>query len=152
MEKELILDKTYNKASFAIKGFASFYQLVDLQNDLITEGALTFDQVPKMLLEHDQSKSIGYWTSIQSTKTGLYVEGIIEDSNAGKEAIDKIRNSKAWGLSIGYICYQHQMHGQVRVIEAASVLEISLVENPANPKANIKHMTISRELNTLQST
>jgi HK97 family phage prohead protease len=75
-----------------------------------------------MLLEHCRDKPLGFWTKYQSDDHGLWVEGILN------EFIDQ---KKSVGLSVGFIPQTCIRKNGVLTIQKATLIEVSLVRNPA---------------------
>src|SRR5579872_5731951 len=66
-----------------LKGYASFFHVVDQQQDQVAPGAFKktlrawrlVGKMPKMLWQHNPLQPIGVWTHLHEDKEGLYVEG-----------------------------------------------------------------------------
>jgi HK97 family phage prohead protease len=66
-----------------IAGYASCFEKIDQQRDIITKGAFTktlrawnlSGKKPKMLWQHRSHQPIGVWTHLRQDDYGLYVEG-----------------------------------------------------------------------------
>ncbi len=137
-----------------IKGMASTFGNVDLTGDRIDFGAfaksiqahkLRHDRPIRMLLGHDRmAGAIGGFPidKVREQKQGLKVEGHINLSvQRGAEAFSLAQQGVLTDLSIGFFATETESEirgGQeIRVIKEIDLREISIVDEPANPKATI---------------
>lgn len=111
----------------------------DTLGDLITKGA--FGTIPAdlpMLFGHDPADLIGSWTETTETNEGLVTKGKLHmDQPRARAVLSMIKNKLITGLSIGYRTKNASRQGRNRVISALDLAEISVVRNPAHPKARI---------------
>lgn len=132
------------------EGYASVFNLVDQQGDMILPGAfektLTKNQQQnnlKMLWQHDVKKPIGVWEHIIEDGYGLFVKGrLLMDLKLGKEAYTLLKAGVIDGLSIGYTPSQSHFDGEknAKCLSEIDLFEISLVTFAANPKAKITNV------------
>jgi HK97 family phage prohead protease len=126
-------------------GYASVYNVRDLQDDIVANGA--FDNALKekqnfpMLWQHDPHEPIGI-LSCRSDEKGLAVEGqlCLEVAKAREAyALLKMRPSPLQGMSIGYNVRENgaKWDHDVRVLHDLDLWEASLVTFPANPAATV---------------
>ncbi len=126
-------------------GYASVFDIVDSQRDVIEKGAFAdtlTDRVPhiKLLWQHSFAEPIGYFTAMFEDARGLYVEGqLLLDVARAKEALSLLKNGVVKGLSIGYSPTRYRMDPDtgVRHIMAVTLWEVSLVTFPANEAAQV---------------
>jgi HK97 family phage prohead protease len=125
---------------------------IDRQGDVVQPDA--FDETLRqfasrgaripLLWQHDQTQPIGAIVSAVALPEGLSVEGQIAlESERGREAY-ALAKTGGLSLSIGCSVTRHRYDGDVRVIEAIDLHEISVVSVPANPGAvitNVKSLT-----------
>jgi HK97 family phage prohead protease len=108
--------------------------------DIITKGAfsLAVTDLP-MLLAHDPEQPIGLWDEVKETSEGLQVKGhlFINESKRAKSVRGLIQGGLITGLSIGFKTKASTKQGANRVISALDLHEISVVRNPAHPRARI---------------
>jgi HK97 family phage prohead protease len=131
------------KGKFA--GYASVFDVLDSQNDIIMRGAFTQTLKGrvhdiKMLWQHQQDEPIGVFERIFEDKRGLYVEGkLLLDVARAKEAYSLLKEGALGGLSIGYSPVKYQLNEKtgVRLLSQVELWEISLVTFPANAAAKI---------------
>ncbi len=134
------------EADGSFKGYASVFNNVDLQQELVMPGAFNrslkkwqlSQQLPKMLWQHDPKIPIGLWKSIREDEHGLFVEGkLLLEIRQGQEAYTLLKAGVVEGLSIGYDIIKAQRHSKHRVLEEIELHEISLVTFAANPAAKV---------------
>ncbi len=126
-------------------GYASVFDVVDSQKDIILRGAFAETLKGrvgdiKMLWQHQQDEPIGIFERMFEDKNGLYVEGkLLLDVARAKEAYALLKEGAIGGLSIGYspIKYRRDERTGVRLLSAVELWEISLVTFPANEAAKI---------------
>ena len=81
---------------------------------------------------------MGKWTLIQEDEKGLYVEGELTPGHSvANDAAALLRHKAIDGLSIGYYVREEEMDGPVRVLKEIELIEISVVEEPADLQARI---------------
>lgn len=133
--------KSVTTKNTLISGYASVFDFVDHQNDLVEKGAFenVLAQKTKLLWQHDYSKPIGTIKRIFEDNYGLKVEAEINnDVHYGKEAASLIKQKAIEGLSVGFHLEEFNFNDKgVRIIKKAKLLEVSIVTFPANSKAGI---------------
>jgi HK97 family phage prohead protease len=111
----------------------------DSVGDLITKGA--FGTIPTdlpMLFGHDPADLIGTWTETTETTDGLVTKGKLHmDQPRARAVLSMIKSKLIDGLSIGFRTKAATKQGRNRVISSLDLAEISVVRNPAHPKARI---------------
>jgi HK97 family phage prohead protease len=135
--------------SFA--GYASVFNKVDLQSEIVAPGAFTRSlaqwarqsQTPAMLWMHDPTQPIGIWLSLREDASGLRVEGRLAlRTQKGAEAHELLRMGALTGLSIGYRVISSRIDAKrkVRVLTDVDLFEVSLVTFPANEAARVSEV------------
>lgn len=126
-------------------GYASVFDVVDRQKDIILRGAFQdtlagrAGQI-KLLWQHQFEEPIGVFDRIVEDEHGLYVEGrLLLDIQRAREAYSLLRAGAIEGLSIGYspVRYSIDPETGVRLIARVELWEISLVTFPANAQAGV---------------
>lgn len=126
-------------------GYASVFNIVDSQRDIMLRGAFSktllsrLDNV-KLLWQHQQDEPIGVFDAIFEDERGLYVEGrLLLDVQRARESYTLLKAGALKGLSIGYspVRYHIDADTGVRKLAEVELWEISLVTFPANTAANI---------------
>ena len=125
-------------------GYASVFNVVDSQNDIIASGAfknsLGKKDSIKLLWQHKMDEPIGVFENIYEDSHGLFVKGrLLLDVKRAREAYSLLKSGAINGMSIGYsVVSAHVGEGDgVRVIEDLDLFEVSLVTFPANENATI---------------
>ncbi|MCA6124558.1 HK97 family phage prohead protease [Bradyrhizobium sp. WSM 1704] len=111
----------------------------DTTGDIITKGAFNFvsNELP-MLFGHDVGDLIGTWTDAVETADGLTVKGKLHlDQPRARTILGMIKSGLVSGLSIGFKTKSWTQRGRNRVIAALDLYEVSVVRNPAHPRARI---------------
>jgi len=118
---------------------------VDLADDIIEAGAfgnIDAKQVA-MLRDHNPSKLIGGWEGFEQDGKNLRVEGKISlGVDIGRETYTLMKQGFLSGLSVGFRIKKggasiDEASG-IRRIKRASLIEVSVVSVPAQPKARVR--------------
>ncbi len=131
-----------------IAGYASFFDVLDQQQDRIVKGAFTktlkawrqMGKMPKMLWQHDACQPIGVWTRLHEDDQGLYAEGRLAlGVSKADEAYLLLKEGALEGLSIGFRTVEslRDKERKTRILLDIDLIEISLVTFGANAKAVI---------------
>lgn len=126
-------------------GYASVFEVVDNQNDMILRGAFSKTlrertSNVKLLWQHQMDEPIGVIERIFEDSKGLYVEGrLLLGVARAREAYDLVKAGALEGMSIGYtpIKYAFEPKTGTRQIQEVTLWEVSLVTFPANTHAGI---------------
>lgn len=133
-------------------GYASVFGNTDFYNDAVEKGAFSKSikrNSIKMLFNHDPSKIVGVWNTLEEDEKGLKVEGrLLKSIQAGAEMIELIKAKAINSLSIGYRTIRAKFDDktQIRSLLEVDLQEISLVTFPANDKAKITKFKSKTEL------
>jgi HK97 family phage prohead protease len=132
------------EATGRFAGYASVFNIVDNQHDIVLRGAfsqtLMHSKGVKLLWQHQQSEPIGVFDRIFEDDHGLYVEGrLLLDVGRAREAYALLKSGAVNGLSIGYSPLKYRIDAQtgVRQLMEVDLWEVSLVTFPANGAANV---------------
>ncbi len=135
-----------------VSGFATLDN-VDKQNDIVTpEASLNaFSKFRGNIREMHQPKAIGKMVAFKEDKyfdpetkkfySGIYVSAYV--SKGAQDAWEKVLDGTYTGFSIGgkmnkyEDAYDEKMDATVRIIKDYDLVELSLVDSPANQFANI---------------
>ena len=140
-----------------IRGMASTFGNIDLTDDVIAFGAFAKtiethkqrnDRPVRMMIGHDRfAGAIGGFPidKIKELQKGLRVEGQINlDVQRGREAFSLAKMGVLTDLSIGFIPmdvgFTKRGNRDIRVLKEIDLREISIVDEPANPKATISEV------------
>jgi len=152
--QEFPLSFQLEKDEGVFSGYASVFDIIDSQKDVIRRGA--FERTIKeragkgevrLLWQHRAEEPVGTITALREDSRGLYVEGqLLLEIQRGEEAYALLKNSAIEGLSIGYnvLDSEYDYAQGVRIIKDLELWEISLVTFPANAAATVTHVKETR--------
>jgi len=137
--------KALSKRQF--EGYGSIFGNKDLGDDVVMHGAFNKtlsdhkgkNTLPAMLWMHDPGRIPGKWLEMEEDANGLYVKGVLADTDLGNEVHTLLGMKAVSGLSIGYITKQQEFEDGIRLIKEADLLETSIVSIPMNPLAQVTH-------------
>ena len=141
---------------FKIRGWASTNDL-DLDDEIIQPKAFKtsvqkwLDRGGKMLFMHDWwALPVGVWKEAAIKKTGLWVEGPIANTTIGSDIQTLVTLGALNTLSIGFRVLKDEFDREtgIRTITDLELLEVSIVNIPANPNA-VFEMAKQRNLKSL---
>ncbi len=122
-----------------IAGYASLFDVGDQSGDVVQKGAYlgslermkaTGGKV-KMLWQHDPQQPIGVWETVFEDSKGLCVKGrLLNEVQAGREALALLKAGAIDGLSIGYRTLRSEKSGAGRLLHEIELWEVSLVTFP----------------------
>ena len=145
---ESFVKKKYSATNCtAIVGFANVFNVLDEVGDKIFPEAFhdslskhnSNDSMPLMYFEHEKPIEGGKWLKVYKSSYGLWVEGYIVNSLVNQNLVSLINSGKIKGLSVGFFLEDFRTSGNgVREILKGDLVEISLVENPANIKSGFQ--------------
>lgn len=143
---DFTLDIKSLEESGLFSGYASVFDIVDDQKDVIVRGAfkntlMTKGNSIKLLWQHKSEEPIGTFTKIYEDSHGLFVEGkLLLDVARAKEAYALLKEGVLNGLSIGYKAQKYSLDHDsgVRYLTEIDLFEISLVTFPANKRAAVR--------------
>lgn len=127
-------------------GWASKFNGIDSYNDTIVTGAfgetLNHRSDPvAMLWMHDPKTPIGQWTKLEEKSEGLWVEGeLCLDHSVASDAYSLLKEGIVSGLSIGFSVKDSEVVDGVRNIKSVDLVEISLVQRPADKQARVEEI------------
>jgi HK97 family phage prohead protease len=130
-----------------LEGLGAVFRNRDLGGDIIAPGAFAktlkqpTQKVRPMLWMHKPDQVIGRWDSMKESDDGLFVKGILADTDLGNEIHTLLKMEAVRGLSIGYEVndYGYDKNG-ARILKEIDLWEVSVVSMPMNPLATITHV------------
>jgi HK97 family phage prohead protease len=139
-------------ADGTFKGYASVFDVIDLDQDMIVKGAFkkTLSDwkkrkaLPPVVWQHDFRNPVGPYKAMEEDDHGLAVEGLllVDEVQKAREARALMKHKAVSGLSIGFITRKSK-NGKdkddrpIRVITELELLEVSIVTAAANPAARV---------------
>ena len=142
------LDLKYLDEQGYFEGYAARFNNVDLGGDVIERGAfkktlndrLQSGKPIRVFWNHDTSKMpIGVVEEAYEDEMGLYVKGKLDieyDPNA-QLVYRKLKGGRVDGMSIGYETIKEAWEGGIRKLKEIKLWEISFVNFPMNPGAQV---------------
>jgi HK97 family phage prohead protease len=138
-------------------GYASIFGGVDAYGDTIQAGAyadtLKNRERPIRMRWNHWGDVIGKWTALKEDTKGLYVEGELTPGHSTAEDVyASLKHGAVDGLSIGYRVREYeQLTDETRLLKKIHLVEISVVEEPADLGAKIGEVkTILQDCNSLR--
>lgn len=136
--------KFTNDGALEFSGYASVFDGIDSYGDTIRKGAYTDTLDPEkrkrpiLLRWNHFGPVIGKFTEIRQDDKGLFVTGeLTKGHSVAEDAAALLRHGAISGLSIGYYAKEEEFEGPIRVLKAIELIEISVVEEPADLNAQI---------------
>lgn len=125
-----------------VKGYASVFGGVDTYGDMIMPGAYTKTLQnrtrPVLMRWNHFGPIIGKWLVMQQDERGLYVEGELTPGHSvANDAAASLKHGSVDGLSIGFYLRDYEQDGVVRRLKEIELIEVSIVEEPADNLARI---------------
>lgn len=123
-------------------GYASVFGGLDSYGDTIEPGAYektlqNRDRPIRMRWNH-YGPVVGKYTEIKEDDTGLWVRGELTPGHSVAEDVyASLKHGAIDGLSIGYRVRDYDMDGNVRRLKEIDLVEISVVEEPADLGARV---------------
>ncbi|WP_179640943.1 HK97 family phage prohead protease [Sphingomonas guangdongensis] len=135
-----------NDGKMTFSGYASTFGNVDHVGDVVEAGAYKSTiahhsdtgTMPAMWLNHEyKGIPVGVWKSMREDAKGLFVEGELIDTAAGRDIYAALKAGAIKSLSIGYRVTGYEHKGGNRHITGAHLDEVSVVTRPVNEQAQI---------------
>lgn len=144
------------EGSLKFEGYASVFDGVDSYGDTIVAGAyaktLENRDRPVQLRWNHYGPVIGKYTEMYEDEKGLYVKGELTKGHAEAENVAALlRHGAISGLSIGYIVKDSEQDGIIRKLKEIDLLEISVVESPADNQAHISSIKSAESLKEIEA-
>ena len=137
--------KFAGESGLDFEGYASVFGGIDSYGDRIIEGAYkrtleNRDRAVALRWNHF-GPVIGKYTEIFEDEKGLFVRGqLTKGHSVATDAAALLKHGAISGLSIGYIVKDVEMNGPIRELKDIELIEISVVEDPADNMARVSGM------------
>lgn len=130
------------EGSLKFEGYASVFDGLDSYGDTIKAGAykntLVDRERPIQLRFNHYGPVIGKFTEIYEDEKGLYVVGeLTKGHSVAEDTAALLRHGAISGMSIGFILKDSDQDGVRRILKEIDLMEISIVESPADNNAHI---------------
>ena len=137
-----------------IKGYASMFDNVDSDDDVITRGAYakTLQENSEriaFLYQHNMQQPIGKPLSMKEDDKGLYIEAKISNSSLGKDVKTMVSEGILKEFSVGFIPIKEEIVGNYNHIKEIKLFEFSLVTLAANPLAQVTEYKGTKSVDNL---
>ena len=123
-------------------GYASMFDGVDSYGDTVIKGAyadtLRDRKRPIRMRWNHYGEVIGKWISLAEDEKGLFVKGELTPNHSkASDVYASLKHGAIDGMSIGYRVKDFEQTGDIRILKAIDLVEISIVEEPADLNAKI---------------
>jgi len=138
--------KTLNKGEF--EGYGSVFGNVDFGGDVVMPGAFKrtlaehrlTKTLPLMFWMHKPDQIPGKWLEMEEDSKGLYVKGVLADTQLGRDVHTLLGMKAVRGLSIGYATKDQDFTDEgIRLLKDVELYETSIVSIAMNPLADVTH-------------
>ena len=153
--------------AMTFSGYGAVFGNVDFGGDLIAHGAFgaslashkSAGSMPAMFYEHGKygggpAMPVGVWTALSEDSHGLKAEGRLLDTQMGRDLHIAMKAGAVSGLSIGYKVTDASPRVAPtvpkRTIKSAHLGEVSLVNDPMNPRARVVQVKSAGEIKTIR--
>ncbi len=132
----------FDEGNRKFSGYASVFGGVDSYGDSIVPGAykntLTDRPRPIRMRWNHFGPVIGKWLDIREDEKGLYVEGELTPGHSVAENVyASLKHGAVDGMSIGYHVKAYEQRDEVRYLKEIELVEVSVVEEPADLGAKV---------------
>ena len=146
-------DLKFHEGGRKFSGYASVFNGLDSYGDTIAPGAyaetIKSRQRPIAMRWNHFGPVIGKWLRIEEDEKGLFVEGELTPGHSvAEDAYALLKHGAVSGMSIGYRVAPDgaEKNGDVRVLKRIELVEISVVEEPADNAARVSDVKSAIEL------
>jgi HK97 family phage major capsid protein/HK97 family phage prohead protease len=114
--------------------------------------SIKFNKNVKLLLEHDRTRPIGKLLSYEITDTGIDAVFKIANTMAGEDSLIEAADGLRDGFSVGVKVDAWDNQDGVMVISKSSIIETSLVTDPAIDSARVAEVAASEDAQVSETT
>ena len=119
---------------------------------IFASDSIKFNKNIKLLLEHDRTRPIGKLIAHEVTDSGIVATFKIAETTAGNDALVEASTGMRDGFSVGVKVDAWDNKDGVMVISKSSIVETSLVTDPAIDSARVAQVAASEEANQVSET
>jgi HK97 family phage major capsid protein len=112
---------------------------------IFASDSIKFNKNIKLLLEHDRTRPIGKLLAHEITDTGIVATFKIAETTAGNDALVEASTGMRDGFSVGVKVDAWDNQDGVMVISKSSIVETSLVTDPAIDSARVAEVAASED-------
>lgn len=144
------------EGSLKFEGYASMFGGLDSYGDTVKAGAfkntINDRDRPIQLRWNHFGPVIGKYVEMYEDEKGLYVRGeLTKGHRQAEDTAALLRHGAISGLSIGYIAKDSEQVGNVRELKEIELVEISVVEEPADNSAHISSVKSAKKLKDVEA-
>jgi len=144
----LAAELKFNDDERTIEGYASKFNGVDAYGDTIAPGAykstLQDRERPIRMRWNHYGPVIGKWVEMREDDVGLYVKGKLTPGHSvADDVYASLKHGAVDGLSIGFRIKDYEEKDDARLLKEIDLVEISVVEEPADLGAKISGVKAS---------
>ena len=146
----------YDEKNSIVKGYGSYFDNKDADNDIILRGAYrktieeNGDRV-KYLYQHNMMQPIGKMKELYEDDKGLMFVAEVPKTSLGKDVIELMKAGVITENSVGILPIQKEDKGDYRELREVKLFEISAVTLAANDQAKIMDVKGSQNIEDLYS-
>ena len=108
-------------------------------------GSLHIGENVKVLLEHDGRRPVGKLVSHTANPSGIMGEMKISQTTAGSDVLVEAADGLRDGISVGANIIEHSVKDGNIIVQAAELVEVSLVTSPAFADARVTQVAASAD-------
>ena len=143
------------EGGLSFSGYASVFNGIDSYGDMILPGAYKGTIVdrdrPILLRWNHFGDVIGKFTEMYEDEKGLFVSGELTKGHSVAENVAaSLRHGAISGMSIGYYAKDFEQDGVIRKLKEIELIEISIVESPADNNAHIESVKSATKLKDVE--
>jgi HK97 family phage prohead protease len=138
---------------YQFEGYASVFGGIDAYGDSVLPGAyvetLKNRQRPVRMRWNHYGPVIGKWLDLREDDSGLMVRGELTPGHSKAEDVyASLKHGAVDGLSIGYRVMSYTQENDIRYLKGIELIEISVVEEPADLGAKVGEVKFLQEMVT----
>jgi HK97 family phage prohead protease len=143
------------EGALQFSGYASMFDGLDSYGDTVKAGAykntLMDRDRPVQLRFNHYGPVIGKFTEMYEDERGLFVAGeLTKGHSVAEDTAALLRHGAISGMSIGYIVKEEEQQGVIRALKEIELIEISIVESPADNSAHITSLKSATKLKDVE--
>jgi len=132
----------YDEKNSIVKGYGSYFDNKDADNDVIMRGAYQKTikengERVKYLYQHNMMQPIGKMNELYEDEKGLMFVAEVPKTQLGKDVIELMKAGVITENSVGILPIQKEDKGDYRELKEVKLFEISAVTLAANDQAKI---------------
>jgi len=144
----------YDEKNSVVKGYGSYFDNKDADNDVIMRGAYQKTikengERVKYLYQHNMMQPIGKMNELYEDEKGLMFVAEVPKTQLGKDVIELMKAGVITENSVGILPIQKEDRGDYRELKEVKLFEISAVTLAANDQAKIMDVKGSKVIDDI---